>query len=152
MAEMKWLAADFNEERKRFAKKRKEINKAILSVSKLKKEAKQRKRQELMKEQKVVAKHISKHVAMYWNKIDKIVVYKHKGQLYERRSELMDRHLQFMLKQTEDYTQRLSKNIKEGSTTSRLISRIIHSRWRRIPCPIPSESKIHSSSLSRERT
>ena len=45
MAEMKWLAADFLEERKRFTKKRKEINKAILSVSKLKKEAKQRKRQ-----------------------------------------------------------------------------------------------------------
>ena len=29
MAEMKWLAADFLEERKRFTKKRKEINKAI---------------------------------------------------------------------------------------------------------------------------
>ena len=76
-----------------------------------------------MKEQKVIAKHISKHISMYWNKIDKIVVYKHKGyiflfllylfisQLYERRSELMDRHLQFMLKQTEDYTKRLSKRI-----------------------------------------
>ena len=34
-----------------------------------------------MKEQKVVAKHISKHIAMYWNKIDKIVVFKHKGYL-----------------------------------------------------------------------
>lgn len=45
MAEMKWLAADFAEERKRFAKKRKDLNKAILSVNKLKKEAKSRKRQ-----------------------------------------------------------------------------------------------------------
>ena len=45
MAEMKWLAADFAEERKRFVKKRKELNKAVLSVSKLKKEAKERKRQ-----------------------------------------------------------------------------------------------------------
>ena len=90
MAEMKWLAADFAEERKRFVKKRKELNKAVLSVSKLKKEAKERKRQvqlfdlmghlqELMKEQKVIAKHISKHISMYWSKIDKIVVYKHKG-------------------------------------------------------------------------
>ena len=32
-----------------------------------------------MKEQKVVAKHISKHISMDWNKSDKIVVYKHKG-------------------------------------------------------------------------
>ena len=32
----------------------------------------------------------------------------------------MDRHLQFMLKQTEDYTKRLSKNIQDGSTNSKL--------------------------------
>ena len=79
----------------------------------------------MAKEQRVVAKHISKHITMYWNKIDKIVVYKHKGfvvwvfltssQLYERRSELMDRHLQFMLKQTEDYTERLSSRIIDGT-------------------------------------
>lgn len=31
----------------------------------------------------------------------------------------MDRHLQFMLKQTEDYTKRLSKNIQDGSTNSK---------------------------------
>ena len=41
------------------------------------------------------------------------------SQLYERRSELMDRHLQFMLKQTEDYTKRLSKRIiNEGTFLS----------------------------------
>ena len=33
------------------------------------------------------------------------------SQLYERRGELMDRHLQFMLKQTEEYTKRLSVRI-----------------------------------------
>lgn len=33
------------------------------------------------------------------------------SQLYERRGELMDRHLQFMLKQTEEYTKRLSARI-----------------------------------------
>ena len=73
-----------------------------------------------------MAKQISIHISMYWTKIDKIVVFKHKGsaflasitcsQLYERRSELMDRHLQFMLKQTEDYTSRLSKRINSSTT------------------------------------
>lgn len=37
-------------------------------------------------------------------------------QLYERRSELMDRHLQFMLKQTEDYTKRLSNRIRGANS------------------------------------
>ena len=45
MAEMKRLASDFLEERKRFAKKRKELNKAILSISKMKEQAEERKRQ-----------------------------------------------------------------------------------------------------------
>lgn len=45
LAEMKWLANDFLEERKRFIKKRKEVCKEVLAVAKLKKEAKERKRQ-----------------------------------------------------------------------------------------------------------
>lgn len=45
LAEMKWLANDFLEERKRFIKKRKEVCKEVLAVAKQKKEAKERKRQ-----------------------------------------------------------------------------------------------------------
>ena len=45
LAEMKWLANDFLEERKRFIKRRKEVCKEVLAVAKLKKEAKERKRQ-----------------------------------------------------------------------------------------------------------
>ena len=42
-------------------------------------------------------------------------------QLYERRSELMDRHLQFMLKQTEDYTHKLSARIKGASSDDSIV-------------------------------
>ena len=45
LAEMKWLANDFLEERKRFIKRRKEVCKEVLAVAILKKEAKERKRQ-----------------------------------------------------------------------------------------------------------
>ena len=44
LAEMKWLANDFLEERKRFIKRRKEVCKEVLAVAKQKKEAKERKR------------------------------------------------------------------------------------------------------------
>lgn len=44
MAEMKWLATDFMEERKRFSKKRKELNRVVLSISKMKEQAKEKKR------------------------------------------------------------------------------------------------------------
>ena len=44
MAEMKWLATDFLEERKRFSKRRKEVNKAVMSISKMKEQAMEKKR------------------------------------------------------------------------------------------------------------
>ena len=44
MAEMKWLATDFLEERKRFSKRRKEVNKAVMSFSKMKEKAMEKKR------------------------------------------------------------------------------------------------------------
>ena len=44
VAEMKWLATDFLEERKRFSKRRKEVNKAVMSISKMKEQAMEKKR------------------------------------------------------------------------------------------------------------
>ena len=41
MAEMKWLATDFLEERKQ---RRKEVNKAVMSISKMKEQAMEKKR------------------------------------------------------------------------------------------------------------
>ena len=113
-----------------------------------------------MKEQKTVAKQISTHVAMYWSKIDKIVVYKHKGllpsmrltprQLYERRSELMDRHLQFMLKQTEDYTSRLSKRIIASDSDGDFIHPSLTSsgEWR--PGALPAQPRLHAAPVPAE--
>lgn len=45
MAEMKWLATDFAEERKRHAKWRKLVNKGVLAVAKEKEQEKIRKRE-----------------------------------------------------------------------------------------------------------
>ena len=113
-----------------------------------------------MKEQKTVAKQISTHVAMDGSKIDKIVVYKHKGllpsmrltprQLYERRSELMDRHLQFMLKQTEDYTSRLSKRIIASDSDGNFIHPSLTSsgEWR--PGALPAQPRLHAAPVPAE--
>ncbi|KAK8794788.1 hypothetical protein WA158_001769 [Blastocystis sp. Blastoise] len=111
LAEMKWLSADFDDERKYKNQKTKKICKCVQAWRKEKDQAELKKEQEIIKEKKQKAKFITKHIKLYWDKIDKIVTYKHKSQLYERRAELMDRHLQFMLKQTEDYTTRISSQL-----------------------------------------
>ena len=45
MAEMKWLATDFSEERKRHSKWRKLVNKGVLSIAKEKEQEKIKKRE-----------------------------------------------------------------------------------------------------------
>lgn len=50
------------------------------------------------------ATKISKHVTQFWTKIDKLVVYKHRSQLEAKRREALDRHLSFLVAQTEKYS------------------------------------------------
>ena len=54
------------------------------------------------------ASRISKHVTLYWAKIDKLTIYKHRSQLDAKRREAMDRHLTFLVNQTERYSARLT--------------------------------------------
>jgi hypothetical protein len=54
------------------------------------------------------ASRISKHVTLYWAKIDKLTIYKHRSQLDAQRREAMDRHLTFLVNQTERYSSRLT--------------------------------------------
>ncbi len=53
------------------------------------------------------AAKISRHVQQFWVKIDKLVVYKHQSKLEAKRREAMDRHLSFLVTQTERYSSTL---------------------------------------------
>lgn len=59
---------------------------------------------------------ISKHVMSFWTKVDKLVVFKHRSQLEAKRREAMDRHLTFLVAQTERYSSRYL--LTDGSSAS----------------------------------
>ena len=89
MAEMKWLATDFEDERKYKGHRVKRMVKAIQLYSKEQERLEKKKQevlselcsfhnQEIIKDKKIKARFITKHIKLFWDKIDKIVTYKHR--------------------------------------------------------------------------
>ncbi|KAG6547117.1 hypothetical protein Mapa_011369 [Marchantia paleacea] len=125
LEEMTWLAKDFERERKWKLSQAKKV--AIrVSKSKLDVEAKGLRRQK-EEEQKTrrVASNIAKDVKKFWMKVEKLVMYKHQLELEERRKKALDKHLDFLLGQTERYSTMLAENLG-GEITTPLLSKALH--------------------------
>ncbi|BBN17604.1 helicase SRCAP/SWR1 [Marchantia polymorpha subsp. ruderalis] len=125
LEEMTWLAKDFERERKWKLSQAKKV--AIrVSRSKLDVEAKGLRRQK-EEEQKTrrVASNIAKDVKKFWMKVEKLVMYKHQLELEERRKKALDKHLDFLLGQTERYSTMLAENLG-GEITTPLLSKAPH--------------------------
>ncbi|KAL2612977.1 hypothetical protein R1flu_024669 [Riccia fluitans] len=115
LEEMTWLAKDFERERKWKLSQAKKVASRV-SRSKLDVEAKGLRRQR-EEEQKIrrVASNIAKDVKKFWMKVEKLVMYKHQLELEERRKKALDKHLDFLLGQTERYSTMLAENLGESS-------------------------------------
>lgn len=51
---------------------------------------------------------IARDVKKFWYKVDKIISFKQKAESDEVRQKAMDKHLDFLIKQTERYTKQLA--------------------------------------------
>ncbi|AQK73672.1 Protein PHOTOPERIOD-INDEPENDENT EARLY FLOWERING 1, partial [Zea mays] len=111
LAEMLWLAKEFDSERKWKLSMAKKIaqraNKSIVDQA-AKGERKQKEEEHRMRK---VAVNISKDVKKFWIKIEKLVVYKHQLELEERKKKALDKQLDFLLGQTERYSTMLAENL-----------------------------------------
>ncbi|XP_062222377.1 protein PHOTOPERIOD-INDEPENDENT EARLY FLOWERING 1-like isoform X2 [Phragmites australis] len=111
LAEMVWLAKEFDSERKWKLSMAKRIaqraNKSIVNQA-TKGERKQKEEEHRMRK---VALNISKDVKKFWIKIEKLVVYKNQLELEERKKKALDKQLDFLLGQTERYSTMLAENL-----------------------------------------
>ncbi|XP_066322316.1 protein PHOTOPERIOD-INDEPENDENT EARLY FLOWERING 1-like isoform X2 [Miscanthus floridulus] len=111
LAEMVWLAKEFDSERKWKLSMAKKIaqraNKSIVDQA-TKGERKQKEEEHRMRK---VALNISKDVKKFWIKIEKLVVYKHQLEVEERKKKALDKQLDFLLGQTERYSTMLAENL-----------------------------------------
>ncbi|CAG5903415.1 unnamed protein product [Menidia menidia] len=95
--EMQWLSADFAQERrwKRGVARKKE---------------EKAKRDEHAKIRRV-ASSIAKEVRAFWSSVEKVVQYKQQSRLEEKRKKALDLQLDFIVGQTEKYSDLLSKSL-----------------------------------------
>ena len=61
-----------------------------------------------------LSSRISRDVRKFWLKINKVVAFKQKTDFDEIRQKAMDKHLVFLVKQTERYTNQLAENLLTG--------------------------------------
>ncbi|KAI5593489.1 hypothetical protein BDE02_03G017100 [Populus trichocarpa] len=113
LEEMVWLSKDFESERKW---KLAQAKKVALRASKGMLDQATRGEKKLKEEEqrlRKVAVNISKDVKKFWVKIEKLVLYKHQMELDEKKKKALDKHLEFLLGQTERYSTMLAENLVE---------------------------------------
>ncbi|CAM6104661.1 unnamed protein product [Calypogeia fissa] len=114
LEEMVWLSKDFEKERKWKLSQAKKVALRV-SRSKLDVEAKGLRRiKEEEQRTRRVASNIAKDVKKFWMKVEKLVMYKHQLNLEEQRKKALDKHLDFLLGQTERYSTMLAENLADN--------------------------------------
>lgn len=112
LEEMSWLATDFAQERKW---KKTAAKKCALMIAKYhrdKEAAKEREKREELQRLKKIASTLAKEVRSFWSNVEKLVEYKQQTALEKKRKQVMDMHLNFIVGQTEQYTEWLTEGFK----------------------------------------
>lgn len=115
LEEMVWLSKDFESERKWKLALAKKI---ALRASKGMVDQATRGERKVKEEElrmKKVALNISKDVKKFWTKIEKLVLYKHRLELDQKKKKALDKQLEFLLGQTERYSTMLAENLADSS-------------------------------------
>ena len=114
LEEMRWLAGDFVRERKFRAKLARKAAYAV-ARSNLDLESRVIKRaHDEHANQRKVARHVANEIMHFWIKVEKVVRFKAQSTIDSKRKQVMDKHLDFMLGQTERYSTMLATKLVRG--------------------------------------
>ena len=123
LREMAWLANDFQKERLRHQHHAKKVCRAIEMYHKTKDVKKEKKVKDDELSLKRTAGKVAKEVRKFWLKINKVVTFKQKQESDEVRQKNMDKHLVYLVKQTERYTNMLTENMTKGGKVGLSLNR-----------------------------
>ena len=117
LKEMLWLSADFQSERKRQISQAKKLSNAIKQYHATLHTRKLRERAEFEARVRRLAAKLNRNVQRgYWKKIERVVGYKQRLNGEEQRKKDMDKHLVFLVRQTEKYGESLTKRSTDGGS------------------------------------
>ncbi|XP_066579352.1 helicase SRCAP isoform X2 [Amia ocellicauda] len=112
--EMQWLSADFAQERRW---KRGVARKVVRMVMRHHEELRQKEERARREEQaklRRIASSIAKEVRCFWTSVEKVVQFKQQSRLEEKRKKALDLQLDFIVGQTEKYSDLLSQSLSEA--------------------------------------
>lgn len=114
LEEMKWMSNDFKNEHKwKHQRQKKLVREAKRYVTNKKNKILREERARLAKSKQLAAS-IGRTVKKFWQKIERIVIFKQRQEALEKQKKSMDKHLEYLVEQTERYSNLLSKNLKNG--------------------------------------
>lgn len=115
--EMQWLSADFAQERRwKRGVARKVVRMVMRHHEELRQKEEKAKRDEHAKIRRVAAS-IAKEVRAFWSNVEKVVQFKQQSRLEEKRKKALDLQLDFIVGQTEKYSDLLSKSLARPADT-----------------------------------
>ncbi|XP_040211744.1 helicase SRCAP isoform X3 [Rana temporaria] len=120
--EMQWLAADFAQERRwKRGVARKVVRMVVRHHEELKQKEERARREEQAKLRRI-ATSIAKEVRQFWSNVEKVVQFKQQSRLEAKRKKALDLQLDFIVGQTEKYSDLLSQSLNETAPVSKTSS------------------------------
>eukprot|EP01047_Picozoa_sp_COSAG01_P023476 COSAG01_NODE_1421_length_10362_cov_10.007113_8_plen_1396_part_00 len=119
LQEMEWMANDFRHERKWKMASAKKTAAAVMKHHKARRTQKDREKKMQEQAVKKIASRLSREVRTFWGQIGKLVVYKHEVQIEQIRQQHMEKHMDFMVGQTERYSRSLAENMIRPTSRAR---------------------------------
>jgi E1A-binding protein p400 len=124
LEEMQWLAADFANERKWKKNAAKKCARMIQNYFKEKELAVQKAEKAQEQNLKRIAAFIAKEIKTFWSNVEKVVEFKQQVRLEAKRKKALNEKLNFIVDQTEKYSQQVAEGMKKATHTSLNSSRI----------------------------
>jgi hypothetical protein len=118
LEEMAWMAHDFAEERRFKMALARRVSKEVLryhQVRRTREEREARKEEQGLRRQATI---IAREVLAFWQSVEKLVRHKHQIRLDQRKREALDKHLDFLVGQTERYSTMLAEELAPRNEAS----------------------------------
>ncbi|CAF1511321.1 unnamed protein product [Adineta steineri] len=112
---MRWLAEDFAHEKRWKQMMAKKLSLAILKYFREKNQAENQQQRDELKRLRKQALFVCKEVMNFWKNMHKVAEFKETTRIQELRKHQLDLHLNFIVDQTEKYSDWLVKSLKSES-------------------------------------
>ncbi|KAF0291837.1 Helicase domino [Amphibalanus amphitrite] len=116
LEEMQWLAADFAQERKWKKAAARKCARMVQKYHQDKAAAAEKAVKDQERDLRRVAAFVAREIRTFWANAEKLVEFKITARLDEKRKKALDQHLNFIVDQTEKYSEKLQEALQQNSS------------------------------------